>query len=194
MNRKGFKNWSRGIKSDRKVLGQINSAPIVPSMSNVTIPNVTMATKVSSPKKSHQNWIKNHEGEWIKSDGENVRNLSYKKRESVAVNVSKSGGDMRRRGSVMTTIFGEVGCRRFSQDLRRIPFSDGDEEDQDGISYRTGSPDSGQRSPTPIKVFQVESEETAKVIFFQVFIPFLVAGFGNVGAGLILDKVIDETN
>lgn len=101
---------------------------------------------------------------------------------------------MRRRGSVMTTIFGQVGCRRFSQDLRRIPFSDGDEEDEDGASYRTGSPISGQRSPTPTKVFQSESEETAKVIFFQVFIPFLVAGFGNVGAGLILDKVINETN
>jgi len=34
-----------------------------------------------------------------------------------------------------------------------------------------------------------EQVETSKVIFFQVFIPFLVAGFGNVGAGLILDYV-----
>ena len=68
----------------------------------------------------------------------------------------------RRRSSVLQTIFGEAGGRRFSEDLRNKD-----------------------------KIFPIEEveKETTKVIFFQVFIPFLVAGFGNVGAGLILDYV-----
>uniref|UniRef100_A0A1W7R9K8 Solute carrier family 41 member 1 n=1 Tax=Hadrurus spadix TaxID=141984 RepID=A0A1W7R9K8_9SCOR len=34
-----------------------------------------------------------------------------------------------------------------------------------------------------------DTSETLWSIFFQVFIPFLIAGFGTVGAGLVLDKV-----
>ena len=199
MNRKGFKNWSRGVKSDRKILGQMNSAPIqsAPIRSILNSPVIkpkslksgsiipsTMSTNPMSDKMK-DNWIKNHDGQWIKNDqmSENVRNVSYKKRISVGMNLPKSAN---RRASVMTTIFGQGGGRRFSQDLRRFNLPDEEDEDSDG---RSVSPE-GQRSPTPIKSYDEIESETAKVIFFQVFIPFLVAGFGNVGAGLILDKVI----
>lgn len=85
---------------------------------------------------------------------------------AAAVGYGSSGSPsvlrQRRRSSVLQTVFGSGGNRRFSEDLRN-----------------------------KANVFPVveEEAETSKVIFFQVFIPFLIAGFGNVGAGLILDYV-----
>jgi solute carrier family 41 len=78
-----------------------------------------------------------------------------------------------RRKSVLHTLFGEAGDRRFSQDLR---------PDEDSITSGTLDVES-----TDKPVF--ESVETTRVIFYQVFIPFLIAGFDNVGAGVILDRV-----
>lgn len=77
-----------------------------------------------------------------------------------------------RRKSVMQKIFGEAGTdRRFSEDLYPEP----EDVHDDGADRET--PTDG---PT---------EETSRVIFYQVFIPFLIAGFDNVGAGMILDRV-----
>jgi solute carrier family 41 len=72
-----------------------------------------------------------------------------------------SNGSQKRRESIRNMLFGDPGLsgRRFSQDIR-INEKDIPEED-----------------------------ETLKVIFLQVFVPFLIAGFGNVGAGIILDYV-----
>lgn len=68
-----------------------------------------------------------------------------------------------RRKSVLVTLFGEAeSYRRYSEDLRPK------EEDSGSESVQ---------------------EETLRVIFYQVFIPFLIAGFDNVGAGIILDHV-----
>jgi solute carrier family 41 len=62
------------------------------------------------------------------------------------------------------TLFGEAeSYRRYSEDLRV------EKDGRDGTS--------------------LPAEETLRVIFYQVFIPFLVAGFDNVGAGMILDHV-----
>ena len=102
-----------------------------------------------------------------------VRLQSHLRRISAAN--SAAAAMKQRRASIMTTIFGESGNRRFSEDLRasmkpraNLEPTSGDDEGSDG--------------------YQVSIEnETAKVIFFQVFIPFLIAGFGNVAAGLILD-------
>jgi cation transporter-like permease len=38
-----------------------------------------------------------------------------------------------------------------------------------------------------LKFRALESKETTRVLFLQVFIPFLLSGFGNVGAGLFLN-------
>lgn len=72
-----------------------------------------------------------------------------------------SNASQKRRESIKNMLFGNPGLsgRRFSQDIR-INEKDIPEED-----------------------------ETLKVIFLQVFVPFLIAGFGNVGAGIILDYV-----
>ncbi|XP_074595024.1 solute carrier family 41 member 1-like [Brevipalpus obovatus] len=73
-------------------------------------------------------------------------------------------GDDRKNSSVGNILFGNPSYgRRFSQDLWNLKLAEEEAE-------------------------EIESE-TTKVIFFQVFIPFLIAGFGNVGAGLILDYV-----
>ena len=77
-----------------------------------------------------------------------------------------------RRKSVLHTLFGEAGDRRFSQDLRP----------DDVFAPPTAEPEEPGKA-----VF--ESIETTRVIFYQVFIPFLIAGFDNVGAGVILDRV-----
>ena len=66
----------------------------------------------------------------------------------------------------MATIFGAAGTKRFTHDIH---IGDDDEDSDQIYNYPT-------------------VEETAKVIFNQVFIPFLLAGFGNVGAGLILQR------
>lgn len=72
--------------------------------------------------------------------------------------------DQRRSSSsVGHILFGNPNSRRFSQDLWNLKLPEEETEESDS--------------------------ETTKVIFFQVFIPFLIAGFGNVGAGLILDYV-----
>ena len=71
-----------------------------------------------------------------------------------------------RRSSITTTLFGQPGTRKFSQDLLEInPYSNNDSNDDE------------------------KEKETLKVLFFQVFIPFLIAGFSNVVIGIILDKV-----
>ncbi|XP_015782099.1 solute carrier family 41 member 1 [Tetranychus urticae] len=77
------------------------------------------------------------------------------------------GESGRKNSTVRSILFGDPMSRRFSQDLCKFfgPEGMGD----DGSSE--------------------EDNETTKVIFFQVFIPFLIAGFGNVAAGLILDYV-----
>jgi len=68
---------------------------------------------------------------------------------------------VKRRGSNRNMLFGdpELSERRFSQDIR-----------------------------TNDKGF-IDDYETLRVIFLQVFVPFLIAGFGKVGAGIILDYV-----
>ncbi|RWS15348.1 solute carrier family 41 member 1-like protein [Dinothrombium tinctorium] len=93
-------------------------------------------------------------------ENSNIQNLTYNRRKSSYFDTP----DGKRRDSVRTMLFGNPSTvnRRFSEDLR-LPEFPGEEE-------------------------EIESE-TAKVVFFQIFIPFLIAGFGNVGAGIILDSV-----
>lgn len=79
------------------------------------------------------------------------------------------GGGGRKNSTVRSILFGDPMSRRFSQDLLKMYGPEGLGLSEDGSSE--------------------EESETTKVIFFQVFIPFLIAGFGNVGAGLILDYV-----
>lgn len=55
----------------------------------------------------------------------------------------------------------EPNARRFSQDIKGASLS--------------------------AKFQALESKETTRVLFLQVFIPFLLSGFGNVGAGLFLN-------
>ena len=72
-----------------------------------------------------------------------------------------------RRKSVLVTFFGEgQSYRRYSEDLKPRVVVDRDSDDDED-----------------------EKEETLRVIFYQVFIPFLISGFDNVGAGMILDHV-----
>ena len=69
-----------------------------------------------------------------------------------------------RKSSFISTFLGS-GHRRFSEDIRKeFKFPDGTS-------------------------FTEQHVDTTKVLFFQVFIPFLIAGFGNVGAGVLLDHV-----
>lgn len=68
----------------------------------------------------------------------------------------------RRPSAIVSTFFGTSGFgRRFSEDLRLKP---------------PGDIDGGKG-------------ETYKVLIYQVFIPFLIAGFGNVAAGVLLEVV-----
>lgn len=73
-----------------------------------------------------------------------------------------------------------------------------DDRHQRKPSFRNiflGVPEPGKRrfsedisGPTLSAKFQaLESRETTRVLFLQVFIPFLLSGFGNVGAGLFLN-------
>ena len=89
---------------------------------------------------------------------------------------NNNGNQAYRRKSVLHTLFGEAGDRRFSQDLR-----------PDDVPVTSSSPAADDPSSPEKQVF--ESGETTRVIFYQVFIPFLIAGFDNVGAGVILDRV-----
>lgn len=106
-----------------------------------------------------------------------------KRRKSV-----KPGSDVRRK-SVFTKILGEAGNdRRFSNDLfPRLEDirNHGAREDVDEHIKEQFEED-----PEMLKEMISEGkEETTSVIFYQVFIPFLIAGFDNVGAGIILDMV-----
>lgn len=73
-----------------------------------------------------------------------------------------------------------------------------DDRHQRKPSFRNiflGVPEPGRRrfsqdisGPTLSAKFQaLKSRETTRVLFLQVFIPFLLSGFGNVGAGLFLN-------
>ncbi|CAG2163432.1 unnamed protein product [Oppiella nova] len=90
-----------------------------------------------------------------------LRTMTPSRRRSSAIT---SNSSEKRRESIRNMLFGdpELSLRRFSQDIR----STVNEEKKLSDEY-----------------------ETYKVIFLQVFVPFLIAGFGNVGAGLILDYV-----
>ncbi|KAI1301463.1 Solute carrier family 41 member 1 [Halotydeus destructor] len=136
MQEKGFKKWSRPNKVTERPVADTNQYS---SRSNV--------------------W--DMKGIRTEYGSTNIQMSSYRRRES---NVAFDRKEPR-RGSVMNVFFGELGGRRFSQDLRPQ------------LNDFSGS---GPEEP---------EDETAKVIFFQVFIPFLIAGFGNVGAGIILDNV-----
>ncbi|XP_054163902.1 solute carrier family 41 member 1-like [Oppia nitens] len=98
----------------------------------------------------------------ISHNSSQFRSHTPSRRRSSAVT---SNASEKRRDSIRTMLFGDPGLslRRFSQDIRN--------------TY-----------PNENKEFNGEIE-TYKVIFLQVFLPFLIAGFGNVGAGLILDSV-----
>lgn len=193
MNGEGFKRWSRS-----KAATPLDAAyhPALAEISGRTFEPITLWTEakrvnsISSSLKfnrSPASSICGSNGTGRRDslvDTAGIKGLSYVRKPSVPkssfltprtvrrLNLASGGGNSGggggggRRGSVMQTIFGEVGDRRFSQDLR--------------------SPYDLSRRPND---FVNEKGETAKVIFFQVFIPFLVAGFGNVGAGLILDHV-----
>lgn len=95
----------------------------------------------------------------------------------------KSFSTDERRKSIINTFLGDAHYRRYSADL--IPSR--------RISRRIGGAGSGVppviTETTSEQVPVIEPEETSRVIFFQVFIPFLIAGFDNVGAGFILDTV-----
>lgn len=120
-----------------------------------------------------------------------------------------------RRKSLLNTLFGHAGHRRFSEDLKPI-WQDAEENEKKETSLtqvtchgEKGSTPVGEKDgpggggddgnddsfmdPTGFKAKSyaviLASQETTRVIFFQVFIPFLIAGFDNVGAGIILDHV-----
>lgn len=57
--------------------------------------------------------------------------------------------------------------------------------DSDGLSNEVDS----RRSLIDDEVIVHETKETMLTIALQVFVPFLIAGFGTVGAGLVLDMV-----
>lgn len=205
MNGEGFKRWSRGK------IARAHDAAYNPALSSLTgskskftnftetVPSLkdgqiySLSGKISSLKFSNNKRSPlsststilslhqvNHDerNNYQVIDTAGIKGLSYIRKASLSKNNSNNigGNNTRkriidnngRRGSVMTTIFGQVGDRRFSQDLR---------SPSDFTHNNSGNN------------FDDIKGETAKVIFFQVFIPFLVAGFGNVGAGLILDHV-----
>lgn len=97
----------------------------------------------------------------------------YPSNKSLSSSSNNNASQPHRRKSVLHTIFGEAGDRRFSQDLR---------PDDAYVVMSAMDPENPDK-----QVF--ESGETTRVIFYQVFIPFLIAGFDNVGAGVILDRV-----
>ena len=69
---------------------------------------------------------------------------------------------------------------------RRIPDeSSGEEDEEDGSRcwFKTDDSDFEDRIVDP------SDNESSFAICIQVFIPFLIAGFGTVGAGLVLDVV-----
>lgn len=137
-----------------------------------------------------------------------------------------------RRKSLLHTIFGQAGHRRFSEDLspvispdvetsntylphdgslKEVTCQSDTEKRSSGSSSSGGGGGSGGDHPDggdgdghrgedsyidTSNAFKAKSyaiilgsQETTRVIFYQVFIPFLIAGFDNVGAGIILDYV-----
>lgn len=146
-NGKGFKNWARNH-----------------SRLYAKNPRTTGNTQIFNKQ-----FMKGNRGVDPTTPDREVK-LQYHTRRVSGTNGGMTGCLKHRRSSIMQTIFGESGSRRFSEDLRASIKSNYDPDDADSDGYQVS----------------VESE-TAKVIFFQVFIPFLIAGFGNVGAGLILD-------
>ena len=148
MNGKGFKNWAR---------------------SHSRLYTKNPRTTGASAQIFNKQFVKGNRGIDSTMPDREVK-LQYHMRRLSAAN-GGTNALKNRRTSIMTTIFGESGNRRFSEDLRAsIKPSNFDPNDEDSEGYQ----------------ISVE-HETAKVIFFQVFIPFLIAGFGNVAAGLILD-------
>ncbi|RWS29138.1 Solute carrier family 41 member 2-like protein [Leptotrombidium deliense] len=154
------------VKDKRKM--RFNSVPVNKSPKMMQL-NVSSILEMDEERKNDDEenditwnslWSKNMRNSF-ENNQDNITDISYRRRMS---SMHPDGVDSRRRDSVRTIFFGNpVACsRRFSQDLRLPEFPEEEEE--------------------------IESE-TAKVVFFQIFIPFLIAGFGNVGAGLILDQV-----
>ena len=79
--------------------------------------------------------------------------------------------------------FGEPGSRRFSQDLisiRNFPSKN--------FPHGSFSQDSDAEQKEKQEE-EIGKDETMKVMLFQVFVPFLIAGYSNVAIGLILAQV-----
>lgn len=89
-----------------------------------------------------------------------------------------------RRKSVFNRILGDAyQDRRFSSDLVPRLHDSGTGEIPDHVKREFDDEDMLK------EIISEEKDETTSVIFYQVFIPFLIAGFDNVGAGIILDMV-----
>lgn len=71
--------------------------------------------------------------------------------------------------------------KTYSKELRSVSW----EYENDQISSENES----HGSPLKEQVVIAEPKETMLTIALQVFVPFLIAGFGTVGAGLVLDVV-----
>lgn len=175
------------------------------SLSNISLESIIIADKPSFPdrKPTFKSYIKDDltieslyydsqkkykEEEEKREQQEKLKQQKYmieqiKRRKSVRPPPMAE----QRRKSVFTRILGEAGHdRRFSSDL---------------VPRLQDIGTSGNDIPEHIKkefnddqemlkdIISEEKEETSSVIFYQVFIPFLIAGFDNVGAGIILDMV-----
>ena len=111
--------------------------------------------------------------------------------------------------SIKNMFFGEPGSRRFSQDLISIPnfpnenfphgnFSQESDAEQNEKEKQESDAEQNEKEKQESDAEQNEKEkqeeeigkdETMKVMLFQVFVPFLIAGYSNVAIGLILAQV-----